>query len=150
MIDGVKVVSLRQIPDERGTVMHMLKSTDAHFTEFGEIYFTTVYPGVIKGWHLHHQMTLNYACIVGAIKLVLFDEREGSPTHGEIMELCIGPEAQYALVQIPTDVWNGFQGLGANTSIVANCASRPHTLEHSERIDPLESHIPYDWGVRPH
>ena len=28
MIDGVKVVPLRRIPDERGTVMHMLRSTD--------------------------------------------------------------------------------------------------------------------------
>ena len=145
MIEGVKVVPLRQIPDERGTVMHMLKRTDPHFTEFGEIYFTTVYPGVVKGWHRHHRMTLNYACISGAIKLVLYDEREDSPTNGDLIELCIGPETQYALVQIPTDVWNGFQGLGTGASIVANCATEPHTLEFSDRIDPLDNHIPYDW-----
>ncbi len=145
MIDGVKVVPLRRIPDERGTVMHMLKRTDPHFTEFGEIYFTTVYAGVIKGWHRHRKMILNYACIVGAVKLVLYDERDGSPTHDELMELCIGPEEQYALVQIPTGVWNGFQGLGTHTSILANCASEPHTLAHSDRMDPLDNHIPYDW-----
>ena len=30
-IDGVKVVPLRQIVDERGKIMHMLKATDPHF-----------------------------------------------------------------------------------------------------------------------
>ena len=71
MIEGVKIVPLRQLPDERGTVMHMLKRTDPHFIEFGEIYFTTVYPGVVKGWHKHARMTLNYCCVEGAINLVL-------------------------------------------------------------------------------
>src|SRR5436190_9086777 len=90
-IQGVKVVPLRRIPDERGTIFHMLKRTDPHFVEFGEIYFSSVYAGAIKGWHLHKQMTLNYACIHGRIKLVLFDDREESPTRGELMELFLGP-----------------------------------------------------------
>jgi len=126
--------------------MHMLKRTDPHFTEFGEIYFTTVYPGVVKGWHRHQRMTLNYACIVGRIKLVLYDDREGSSTQGELTKLFLGPDC-YQLVKIPTGVWNGFMGLGRETSIVANCATEPHTMEFSERIDPLDSHIPYDWGA---
>ena len=49
IIEGVKVIPLRQIPDERGTIYHMLKCTDPHFVQFGEIYFSTVYTGVIKG-----------------------------------------------------------------------------------------------------
>src|ERR1700738_4321499 len=81
MIDGVQVIPLKRVPDERGTVMHMLKSTDTHFRQFGEIYFSTIYRGVVKGWHRHKEMTLNYACIVGRIKLVLYDERSGSPSY---------------------------------------------------------------------
>lgn len=145
MIEGVKVVPLKQIPDERGTVMHMLKRTDPHFIQFGEIYFTTVHPGVVKGWHKHQRMTLNYACVYGRIKLVLYDDRGDSPTRGEIMELHLGP-ADYQLVQIPTDVWNSFKGLGEETSIIANCATEPHTKGFTEAIDPLaDSFIPYDW-----
>ena len=34
-----------------------------------------VHPGVVKGWHLHEKNVLNYAVIVGMIKLVLFDPR---------------------------------------------------------------------------
>ena len=79
-IDGIRVVPLRRIPDERGTILHMLRRTDEHFVEFGEIYFTTIYRGVVKGWHRHRLMTLNYACISGRIKLVLYDDRPDSPT----------------------------------------------------------------------
>ena len=42
-IKGALVVPLARIPDERGTIMHMLKRTDEHFLQFGEIYFTTIY-----------------------------------------------------------------------------------------------------------
>jgi len=124
MIDGVQIVPLKRIPDERGTVMHMLKRTDPHFREFGEIYFSTVYRDVIKGWHKHARMALNYCCIHGRIKLVLFDDREGSPTRGELQEVFLGPE-NYVLVFVPENVWNGFKGM-APESIVANCATLPH------------------------
>jgi len=146
MIDGVSVVPLRRIPDERGTVHHMLKRTDPHFVEFGEIYFTTVYRGVVKGWHRHREMTLNYACIGGRIKLVLFDDREGSATRGELMEVFLGPD-DYSLVIIPPGVWNGFKGMD-ETSIVANCCTHPHDPSRSDRLDPFDNDLPYDWEVR--
>ena len=146
MIDGVSVVPLRRIPDERGTVHHMLKRTDPHFVEFGEIYFTTIYRDVVKGWHRHREMTLNYACIGGRIKLVLFDDREGSATRGELMEVFLGPD-DYSLVIIPPGVWNGFKGM-ADTSIVANCCTHPHDPSRSDRLDPFVNDIPYDWEVR--
>ena len=147
MIDGVRVVPLARIADERGTVMHMLKRTDPHFTEFGEIYFSTVYPGVVKGWHRHREMTLNYACIHGRVKLVLYDDRPDSPTHGELMELFLGPDA-YSLVQIPPGVWNGFKGVGVKPAIVANCASIPHDPDEIVRLDPFTARIPYRWDLR--
>ena len=86
-IAGVKVVPLRRIPDERGTIFHMLRRTDPHFVEFGEIYFTSIYPGVVKGWHKHRDMTLNYACVHGRVKVALYDDREGSPTRGTVQEV---------------------------------------------------------------
>jgi dTDP-4-dehydrorhamnose 3,5-epimerase len=149
MIDGVLVVPLKRIPDERGTVLHMLKRTDPHFIGFGEIYFSTIYPGVVKGWHKHAEMTLNYACINGRIKLVLFDDRDGSPTRGEIMEIFLGPD-DYSLVQIPPGVWNGFKGMGGEMAIVANCSTHPHDPSRSIRLDPFDNDIPYDWAVRQH
>jgi dTDP-4-dehydrorhamnose 3,5-epimerase len=147
MIDGVQVVPLRRIPDERGTVMHMLRSTDPHFTQFGEIYFSTVYKDVVKGWHRHKQMTLNYACVSGRIKLAMFDDRPESPTRGALDEVFLGPD-EYALVVIPPGIWNGFKGMTEPHAIVANCASHPHDPSGSERLDPFDNEIPYDWRVR--
>ena len=147
MIDGVQVVALRRIPDERGTILHMLRSTDPHFRQFGEIYFSSVYRGVVKGWHRHREMTLNYCCVFGRIKLVLHDDRAGSPTAGEVQEVFLGPD-NHALVVIPPGVWNGFKGLSDPFALLANCATHPHDPSRSDRQDPFASAIPYDWAVR--
>lgn len=147
-IDGVRVIPLRRIPDERGTIMHMLRADDDHFLGFGEIYFSTIYKDVVKGWHRHREMTLNYACIFGRIKLALYDERTDSSTHGALMEVFLGPD-HYALVQIPPGVWNGFKGMNDPYAIVANCCTHPHDPDarRTERLDPFRNHIPYDWAL---
>ena len=147
MIEGVHIRPLKQIPDERGKVMHMLRCDDPWFEKFGEIYFSAVYPGVIKGWHLHRRMTLNYAVVAGTIKLVLYDDREGSPTRREVVELFTG-EDNYTLITIPPGIWNGFKGIGVKPAIVANCASEPHDPEEIVRLNPLSEEIPYDWALK--
>lgn len=147
MIQGVLIHPLKQIPDERGKVMHMLKSTDPHFEQFGEIYFSCVYPGVVKGWHRHSRMTLNYAVVTGLIKMVLYDDRKGSPTHGQVEEIFLG-ESNYCLVKVPPMVWNGFKGIGTEPAIVANCATIPHDPNEIERLDPMSGRIPYDWSLK--
>lgn len=147
MIDGVRVLPLRRIPDERGTIFHMMRSTDPHFERFGEIYFSTIYKDAIKGWHLHREMTLNYACMSGRIKLVIYDDRPGSSTRGELMEIFLGPD-NYSLVAIPPEVWNGFKGMSEPAAIVANCCTHAHDPSRSSRMDPFDKSIPYDWAVR--
>jgi dTDP-4-dehydrorhamnose 3,5-epimerase len=147
MIDGVLVHPLRQIPDERGKVMHMLRADDPHFEQFGEIYFSVVYPNVVKGWHLHQRMTLNYAVVSGMIKLVLYDDRETSPTYRQLQEIYMG-ESNYVLVRVPPLIWNGFKGVGTAPAIVANCATIPHDPDEISRLDPFDNHIGYDWGLK--
>jgi dTDP-4-dehydrorhamnose 3,5-epimerase len=138
---------LRRIPDERGAVLHMMREDDGAFERFGEIYFSLVYPGVIKGWHLHRRMTLNYAVPVGMVKLVCFDDRPSSPTRGVVQELHVG-ELNYALVTIPPLIWNGFKCEGSRAALVANCATHPHDPAEIERMDPFAQSVPYDWGLR--
>jgi dTDP-4-dehydrorhamnose 3,5-epimerase len=147
LIEGVIITPLRQIIDERGKIMHMLRCDSPVFYSFGEIYFSCVYPGVIKGWHIHRQMILNYAVPHGHIKLVLYDDRENSPTRGEIQEIFMGPD-NYCLVTIPPLVWNGFKGIGTEMAIVANCASIPHDPEEIDRIDPFDARIQYEWDIK--
>lgn len=147
MIQGVKITPLKQIFDERGKVMHMLRSDSTQFSKFGEIYFSCTYPGAIKAWHMHKEMTLNYAVIYGSIKFVLYDDRHNSPTQKEVQEFFISTE-NYQLVTVPPGIWNGFKGIGTETSIIANCSTVPHSQEEIIRKEYNDSSIPYDWNIK--
>ena len=148
MIDGVKIITLRQLKDERGGIKMMLKATDEHFIKFGEIYFSTCWPGAIKAWHIHKTMTLNNAVVSGHAKLVLYDGRENSPTKGELMEIFMG-EDNYVLVQIPPGITNGYKGYGDKLVILVNCATEPHDPNEIIRLDPFDKNVaPYDWGLK--
>lgn len=145
-IEGVKVIPLRKIPDERGTIYHMLRSSDPHFTKFGEIYFSKIYRGAVKGWHIHREMTLHYCVVDGMIKLVLHDLREGSSTYGTTQELFIGDD-NYCLVIIPVGVANGHKGI-TSTALLASAPDIPYDKLIKDEmilIDPYQNNIPYDW-----
>jgi dTDP-4-dehydrorhamnose 3,5-epimerase len=118
MIEGIQIIPKPKIADERGTIMHMLRADDKEFEKFGEIYFSTIYPGVVKAWHFHKTMTLNYFCVVGMIKLVLYKDNE-------IQEVFMG-EDNPCLVKIPPGIWNGFKCISTYPAVVANCATEVH------------------------
>jgi dTDP-4-dehydrorhamnose 3,5-epimerase len=147
MIAGVETIPLLRIQDERGFVMRMLRADDPHFSAFGEIYFSVIYPGIIKGWHLHSRMTINYAVVQGNIKLVLYDQRKESRTYRQLQEIVFG-QINYQLVRVPPGVVNGFTAVGGAGAVVANCADIPHDPTEITRIDPFTPTIPYDWKVR--
>jgi dTDP-4-dehydrorhamnose 3,5-epimerase len=147
MIEGVIIKPIEKIPDERGCIFPMLRSDTKEFKGFGEIYFSQIYQGIIKGWHLHQKMILNYAVIKGMIKLVLYDPREQSKTKGEIQEIFLG-DLKYSLVQVPCGIWNGFKGITWPDAIVANCSTIPHDPAEMIRLDPFSTDIPYRWDVK--
>lgn len=153
LINGVEVHELKTFRDGRGEVMRMMRNDDLFFSKFGEIYFSTVNPNTVKAWHLHWKMTLNYAVVVGRIKLVLYDGRKDSPTFEMVNTLHIDGYPlfeDYALVTIPPGVWNGFRAVGWTVldypTIVANCATLPHDPTEIERVHPDKFPLQYDWG----
>lgn len=148
MIEGVQILPLRRIPDARGCVFHMLKATDAHFVKFGEIYFSSVYPGVVKAWKRHRQITANYACIFGRVRVAMFDDRPDSPTRGAVMDVFLSPD-EYSLAVIAPGIWHGFQGMSHPAAILANCATEPSDQAELDRLDPDSHQIPYDWKQSP-
>jgi dTDP-4-dehydrorhamnose 3,5-epimerase len=147
MLEGVKVIPLCQIVDERGKIMHMLKATDPHFIAFGEIYFSCAWPGTVKAWHIHTSMTVNNAVLQGHAKLVLYDLRDASPTKGQVQEIFFG-ETNYCLVQIPPGIANGYKAYGDKLVVMANCATEPHDPNEMLRLDPFTGDIPYDWSLK--
>jgi dTDP-4-dehydrorhamnose 3,5-epimerase len=146
-IDGVKIIPRRMIPDERGTILHGVRKEEL-ISPFGEVYFKKLYPGGVNGWHVHERLVLNYLCLVGIIKLVLYDMRDDSATRGTLQELFIG-EDNYCLVHIPPGIANGAKSLTAPYALLCNVASEPHdpNLKYI-RIDPHSGEIPYNWARR--
>lgn len=144
MISGVRLTQLKVIKDSRGKVMHMLRNDSSTFKSFGEIYFSTVFPNIVKGWHLHKDSDLNYVCVYGKVKLVLFDKREKSESYNKIQEIILSPD-NYFLVTIPPNIWNGFKGIGKAESIIANCLSLPHNEEEMVRKDFNDPTFNYEW-----
>ena len=144
-IKDVFISKLKVISDERGKVMHMMRNDSKVFKKFGEIYFSTIYKDVIKAWHLHKEATLNYACVSGRVKLVLYDDRVDSDSRGVYEEIFLTPE-NYFLVTIPPNIWNGFKGLGQSESIVANCINLPHDENEMIRKDHDDEYFKYNWN----
>lgn len=149
MIDGVKIKKLKVIPDERGMLMEILRSDDEIFQKFGQVYMTTCYPGVVKGWHYHKIQTDYFTCLKGMAKVVLYDGREDSPTKGEINEFFIG-ENNPALIVIPPQVLHGFKAIGNETCYIINCPTEVYKYDEPDeyRVDPFDNDIPYDWGIK--
>jgi dTDP-4-dehydrorhamnose 3,5-epimerase len=144
MIQGVKIKPLKVFRDERGQVMHMMRCDDGFFTQFGEVYFSVVNPGIVKGWKKHLKMTQHFAVPRGDIKLVIYDDRTGSATHGEIQEIGIG-ENNYQLVCIPPQVWYGFRAESKQPAMITNCSDIPHDPKEVELRPIGDPGIPYAW-----
>jgi len=144
MIDGVIIKKLKQIPDKRGKVMHMLRHDSEIFDKFGEIYFSTVNPNAIKAWKKHFRMTQHLAVPLGLVRLAIFDDRINSTTKGLTQEIVLG-EKDYFLVKIPPLLWYGFKGISNETSLIANCTDIPHDPDEIERKDTSDKYIPYNW-----
>lgn len=146
MINGVRIKKLKVMPDERGRLMEMLRSDDELFIKFGQVYMTTAYPGVVKAWHYHKKQIDNFVVVKGMMKVVLYDSRKDSPTHGEINEFFMG-EYNPILLQLPVNVYHGFKCISESEAIVINCPTEVYNPDSPDeyRIPPDSKEIPYDW-----
>jgi dTDP-4-dehydrorhamnose 3,5-epimerase len=138
MIEGVTMRPLRQFPDDRGAVLHMLRANDPHFEKFGEVYFSTVRKGAVKAWHRHSGKTVNLAVPIGQVRFVFW------PGHGDAHELLLGRE-NYRLLTIRPGIWYGFQGMAEGESLLANCATEPFDPNEGESLPPDTDRIPFRW-----
>ncbi|HLF18600.1 MAG TPA: dTDP-4-dehydrorhamnose 3,5-epimerase family protein [Candidatus Omnitrophota bacterium] len=144
MIKGVIIEKLKEMNDERGSVKRMLRCDAPYFERFGEIYFSTVNPGFIKGWKKHLKQTQHFAVPVGVLQLVIYDDRADSSTKGEVQEIRIG-EGNYQLVRIPPNVWYSFKAKSTGPAMIANCTDMPHNPKESVQLEISDPSIPYSW-----
>jgi dTDP-4-dehydrorhamnose 3,5-epimerase len=146
-IDGLICTPLREIKDERGAVLHMLRCDVPEFAGFGECYFSEVAVGAVKAWKRHRVQTQQLAVPVGRVRLVVFDARLSSPTNNQLKVIELGRPDAYMRVCIPAGVWYGFACISANPALIANCADLPHDPSESEVLSMFDNSIPYVWEI---
>lgn len=146
LIDGVAVRKAKVLPDERGRLGEIMRADDAWFEKFGQVYFTTTYPGVVKAWHWHKKQTDHFYVIKGTVKIVLYDRRGDSPTHGVVNELYLG-EHNPGLLRIPPGVLHGWMCVSRNEAYIVNVVSEMYNYAEPDefRTDPHDNDIPYNW-----
>ena len=146
-IDGVETKELTVHADERGRLMEMLRSDDPFFSKFGQAYLTTAYPGAVKAWHYHQKQVDHFTCVRGMMKVVLYDDRDGSPTRGTVNEFFIG-EHNPLLVRIPAGVYHGFKCISEHEALIVNVPTEVYHYDRPDefRIPAHDPKIPYDWA----
>ena len=142
---GVVVQPLKEIVDDRGSILHMLRSDETIFKKFGEIYFSEINPRITKAWKQHKRQTQNIAVPTGKIQLAIYDDRPKSKTRGNVAEYTVGRPNHYRLIHIPPMLWYGFQTLGDQPSLIANCVDQSHDPLEVETISADAGQIPYQW-----
>jgi dTDP-4-dehydrorhamnose 3,5-epimerase len=149
LISGVKVRRLPAIPDERGVLTEILRSDDPEFLGFGQVYLTTIYPGVVKAWHFHRHQTDMICCAAGELKLAIYDDQQGSPTRGIVNEIFMG-DSNRLLVKVPSGLFHGWKCIGESPALVLNLPDRlyDYASPDEQRVDPHENDIPYSWTRR--
>lgn len=145
MISGVVLKDLEMHKDERGALFEILRADYPEFKGFGQAYMTICKPGWVKGWHYHLQQQ-DYFCVLrGKAKVVLYDQRNDSVTHGEINEFPFDADKPQVLV-IPVGVVHGFEAILGETAWILNLPDHLYNYcQPDEHRIPLHSpDIPYE------
>lgn len=147
IIEGVAVIPLRKIVNERGHLMEIQRSDDSHYLVFGQIYTTVTVPGIVKAWYRHFLQHDQITLLSGALHLVLYDTRESSRTCRFIQHIYLQQDDP-RLVQIPPGVWHGFKAIGAEPTLLLHLNTVPFDFENpdEDRLAADDGSIPYHWG----
>ena len=150
-IDGLVVVTMRQVSDERGTVRELFRASafetaGVPLDDFRQINVTETRAGAVRGIHAE-AMTKLVAVVAGEALGAFVDLRAGSRTAGAVVTVRLVPGTQ---VLVPSGVGNGFQAVVDGTQY-AYCFDRewqPGMAGSSgEQADPalgIEWPVPID------
>ena len=125
MLVGMIKTDLNIIEADSGSVYHGVKKTDTGFTEFGEVYFSSVKKDKTKAWKLHKEMTLNLFVPIGSVQFCFIDSREKSKTYNEKFGIILS-QNPYIRLTVPPGLWFGFRGISEGLNFICNVADIPH------------------------
>jgi len=155
VIKGVELKQLTRHYDERGYFQEIIRSTDDFFVGFGQWSVSSMYQGVIKGFHCHSIQYDYWICSLGVIKAVLVDLRNeyGSITlpsskpnspqkRYDATEFLLGDNQPAQVLRIPPGVAHGLKVLQGPAHLMY-ITSHVYNPEDEGRI-PYDA-LGYDW-----
>jgi dTDP-4-dehydrorhamnose 3,5-epimerase len=148
-IEGVVYSRAVSHVDHRGSLTEVVNFDDAFWDEpIVYSYCFTIRPGRIKGWGMHRKQADRYFLAQGSVRVVLFDGRVHSPTHGRFAEFHLSEAARGRLL-IPPGVWHADQNWGDTEAVLINFPTRPFDREQPDkhRIAPASGEIPFDFTL---
>jgi len=153
MIDGVETHELQVNADERGHLVEVFREDwDLYDPAPAMSYYSMSYPGVVRAWHKHLRGQVDhFVCPTGRIKVGIYDDRDDSPTQGDLDTFVIGEHDQQ-VIRIPGDCWHGFKTIGNEPAFLLNFPTKLYDYEDpdEERLPPDTDAIPLDWEATPH
>jgi dTDP-4-dehydrorhamnose 3,5-epimerase len=145
LIDGVVMRRADVIGDDRGVIIEVLNTADPYWDAgVPYLYMGTCRPGKAKGWGIHDEHTDRYVVVSGEMLLVLYDDRDGSPTKGVVQESYLTREG-YHQITIPAGVWHAHMNLGTDELVFLNGPTKPfrHASPDKRRLPLDNDFIPY-------
>lgn len=111
-IDGLLVLTMKQVTDDRGTVRELFRASSyadalAGLGGWQQINATETKAGGIRGLHGEDMVKL-VACVAGEAFGAYLDARTDSPTYSNVVTVPLRPGTQ---VLVPAGVCNGFQAV---------------------------------------
>lgn len=153
MIHDVKIRDLQVNADERGHLVEIFREDwDEYDPDPAMSYYSLSYPGVIRAWHRHTRGQIDhFICPSGRIKVGIYDDRDDSPTQGEVNKFVIGEHNQQA-IRIPGACWHGFKVVGNEQAMLINFPTNLYDYDDpdEERLAPDTDDIPMEWDEQPH
>lgn len=146
MIDGLVIEKLKVVPRLEGELVEVLAPPEDSDTGIRNIHMSIIYPGEIKAWHLHPEKRETLVCLTGMLKLVFFDDREGSATRGELQEVFSG-ELNYCRVGIPPGLKHAARAYGGERARVLVLSDKPFEPGSPDKT-MVEPPVDYDWSVK--
>ncbi len=134
-MDGVTLTPLKQIKHPKGDIFHAMKASDDGFFGFGEVYFSTVNQGEVKGWKKHTEMTLNLVVVTGEIEFVVYDDNSFYSVNLS--------KNNYQRLTVEPGLWLAFRGVSIENMLL-NLASIEHNANESENVDLYD--FDYNWN----
>ena len=148
LIDGVRIKEMRHVPKENGHLTEIWRrewTLDAGLVD--QVFQVLIQPGGVSAWHTHQLTTDRLFVNHGLVKVVLYDARKGSSTHGKLNVFRFGT-VRPALVIVPAGVWHGLENLANEPSLVLNLVDRAYKYEDPDhwRLPANTDKIPYQFG----